>query len=200
MWLTAGISRPRAATSEATSSVTSPLRKDSSAAVRADWSRSPCSAAALNLCCSSERCSCATSRLRLQNTMAFLKPSAERLALVGRIAPGGDQQLVDGGGGGGWLGHFHAHRIVQEIVSDALDFRRHGRGEEQGLACERDQLADALDVGDEAHVEHAVGFVDDQQFDTGEQQAAALGMIEQASGGRDQHVDAAGELGVLIAE
>ena len=28
MWLTAGISRPRAATSEATSSVTSPLRND----------------------------------------------------------------------------------------------------------------------------------------------------------------------------
>ena len=68
------------------------------------------------------------------------------------------------------------------------------------LARERHQLADALDVGDEAHVEHAVGFVDDQQFDAGEQQAAALGMVEQAAGRRDQHVDAADELGVLIVE
>ena len=138
--------------------------------------------------------------------MAFLKPSAERikpaqrLALVGRIAAGGDQQLRDGGGGGGGLGDFHAHRIVQEIVGDALDFRRHGGGEEQRLARERHQLADALDVGDEAHVEHAVGFVDHQQLDAGEQQASALGMIEQAAGRRDQHVDAAHQLGVLIAE
>ena len=126
--------------------------------------------------------------------------SAQGLALVGRIAPGGDLQLGDGGDDGGGLGHFHPHRIVQEGIGDALDFRRHGRREEQGLARERHQLADALDVGDEAHVEHAVGFVDDQQFDAGEQQAAAFGMIEQPTGGGDQHVDAAGELGVLIAE
>ena len=125
---------------------------------------------------------------------------AQRLALFGRIAAGRDQQLGDGGGGGRGLRHFHAHRIVQEVVGDALDFRRHGRGEEQGLARERHQLADALDVGDEAHVEHAVGFVDHQQFDAGEQQASALGMVEQAAGRRDQHVDAAHQLGVLIVE
>ena len=81
--------------------------------------------------------------------------------------------------GGGGLGNFDLHRIVQEVLGDAPDFRRHGRGEEQRLAGERNQLADALDVGNEAHVEHAVGFVDDQQFDAGEQQPAALGMVEQ---------------------
>ena len=138
--------------------------------------------------------------------MAFLKPSAERIRRRSvsrfscRIAAGGDLQLGDGGGGGGGLGHFHAHRIVQEGVGDALDFRRHGGGEEQSLPRERHQLADALDVGDEAHVEHAVGFVDDQQLDAGEQQAAALGMVEQAAGRGDQHVDAADELGVLVVE
>ena len=31
-------------------------------------------------------------------------------------------------------------------------------------------LHDALDIGDEAHVEHAVGFVDDQELDAGQQQ------------------------------
>ena len=125
---------------------------------------------------------------------------AQRFALFVRIAAGGDFQLGDGGGRGGRLGHFDAHRIVQEIVGDALDFRRHGRREEQGLPRERHQLADALDVGDETHVEHAVGFVDHQQFDAGEQQAAALGMVEQAAGRRDQDVDAADQLGVLVAE
>ena len=38
------------------------------------------------------------------------------------------------------------------------------------------------------------------KLDAGEQQAAAFRMIEQASGRCDQHVDAAGELGVLVAE
>ena len=81
-----------------------------------------------------------------------------------------------------------------------LDFRRHGGGEEQRLAGERHQFADPLDVGNEAHIEHAVGFVDDQEFDAGEQQPPALVMVEQTPGRRDQHVDAARELGVLIVE
>ena len=81
-----------------------------------------------------------------------------------RIAPGTDQLLGDGDGGGGGPGDLTAHGIVQEGVGDALDFRRHGGGEEQRLPRERHQLADALDVGDETHVEHAVGFVDDQQL------------------------------------
>ena len=90
--------------------------------------------------------------------------------------------------------------LCRKSSADAADFRRHRRGEEQGLPRERHQLADAFDVGDEAHVQHAVGFVDDQQFDAGEQQAAAFGVVEQAAGGRDQDVDAAGQFGVLVAE
>ena len=89
---------------------------------------------------------------------------------------------------------------MQEGVGDALDFRRHGGREEQRLAGEGHQLADAFDVGNEAHVEHAVGFVDDQQFHAGQQQTAALGMVEQAARRRDQDVDAAHQLGLLVAE
>jgi hypothetical protein len=33
------------------------------------------------------------------------------------------------------------------------------------LPGEGEELADALDVGDEAHVEHAVGFVEHQDLD-----------------------------------
>ena len=105
--------------------------------------------------------------------------------------------VVDRGGG---LRDLDLHRIVQELLGDALDFRRHGGGEEQRLAGERHQLADALDVRDEAHVEHAVGFVDDEQLDAGHQQPAALEMVEQAARRRDQHVDAAHQLGVLVVE
>ena len=125
---------------------------------------------------------------------------AQGFALVGRIAAGRNLHLRDGGRGGGGFRDFDAHRIVQEVIGDALDFRRHGGREEQRLAREGHQFADALDVGNEAHVEHAVGFVDHQQFHAGQQQAAAFGMVEQAARCRDQHVDAANELGVLVAE
>ena len=89
---------------------------------------------------------------------------------------------------------------MQEGFGNAGDFGRHRRGEEQRLPRERDHLADALDVRDEAHVQHAIGFVDHQQFDAGEQQPAAFGVVEQPAGGCDQDVDAARQLGVLVAE
>ena len=87
------------------------------------------------------------------------------VALVVRLAPGLDQALGGGGHGRCRPRDLDAHGIMQELLSDSTDFRRHGRGEEQGLPGERHQLADALDVRDEAHVEHAVGLVDDEKLD-----------------------------------
>ena len=55
----------------------------------------------------------------------------------------------------------------------ALDFRRYRRGEEQRLAVSQQLRQMRLDVGDEAHVEHAVGFVDHQKIEAGEQDLAA---------------------------
>ena len=54
---------------------------------------------------------------------------------------------------------------MQKLLGDPADFRWHGRGEKQCLPREWNELADAFDVGDEAHVEHTVGFVNHQQFD-----------------------------------
>jgi len=45
-----------------------------------------------------------------------------------------------------------------------------------------------------------VGFVDDHHLDAGEQQLAALDVIEQAPGRGDQHVDATVDLHVLVAK
>ena len=93
-----------------------------------------------------------------------------------------------------WRRDLDAHRVLQEGVDQALDLRRHGGREEQRLPARRKQLADALDVGDEAHVEHAVGLVDDEDLDAGEQDLAAPEVVEQAARRGDQHVDAAVEL------
>ena len=49
---------------------------------------------------------------------------------------------------------------------------------------------DFPDVVDEAHVEHAVGFVEHEKLDLAEFQAVALHEIEQAAGGGDHHLDA----------
>src|ERR1700722_6976576 len=125
---------------------------------------------------------------------------AQRIALLGAVAAGPGQELGRGGDGGGGFRDFDAYRIAEELLGDAPDFRRHGGGEEQGLAGERHQLADALDVGDETHVEHAIGLVDDEELDAAEQEPSALVMVEQAAGRRDQHVAAAHQLGVLIVE
>ena len=50
---------------------------------------------------------------------------------------------------------------------------------------------DAPDVGPEAHVEHAVGFVEDEDLDLGEVEVAALDQVEQAARRGDEQVDAA---------
>ena len=49
---------------------------------------------------------------------------------------------------------------------------------------------DALDVVDEAHVEHAVGFVEHQHLDLVEAQRALVDEVEQAARRGHQHVDA----------
>src|SRR5262249_35570902 len=132
--------------------------------------------------------------------LAGADQAAQRVALLMRLATGLDQKLGGGRNRRRRARNLDLDRIVQELFGDAPDLRRHRGGEEQGLARERHQLADTLDVGDEAHVEHAVGFVDDQELDACEQQPTALEVIEQAAGRRDQHVDAAQELAVLVVE
>ncbi len=52
---------------------------------------------------------------------------------------------------------------------------------------------DLSDVVDEAHVEHAIGFVENQHLDLVEAQRALIDQIEQAAGRCHQHFDAARE-------
>ena len=53
-----------------------------------------------------------------------------------------------------------------------------------------DRAGDAADVLDEAHVEHAIGFVEDEERHAAELHVAALDQVEQAAGRGDQDVDA----------
>src|SRR5215471_14001923 len=117
-----------------------------------------------------------------------------------RFATGRHQQLRDCCRCSGGLGDLDTHRIVQEGIGYALNLRWHGRRKEQRLSCERYQFANPLDVGDEAHVEHAVCFVDDEQLTARQKQSPAFKVIEQTTRCGDQNVDATKQLGVLIVE
>ena len=130
--------------------------------------------------------------------VAFPHQRPERLAFSSGVVRCLFQPLHDGGRGGRLRRNLDALRPVQEVVDQALDLGRHGCREEQRLAGEGEELADALDVGDEPHVEHAVGLVDHQDLDAVEQELAALEMVEQPAGRGDHHIGATIELAVLL--
>ena len=56
---------------------------------------------------------------------------------------------------------------LQHRVGELGDLPRHGGREEQRLPLGRQLADDAADVVDEAHVEHAVGFVEHEHLDAG---------------------------------
>ena len=68
------------------------------------------------------------------------------------------------GGGLGGLGP-DVDRVAQMPTGHGDDRRRHGRGEQHGLAQLGGLGQDPLDVGQEAEVEHLVGLVEDQHLD-----------------------------------
>ena len=55
--------------------------------------------------------------------------------------------------------------VGQELVGDPLDLGGHRGRKEQRLAGEGRHLEDALDIGDEPHVQHPVGLVHDHDLD-----------------------------------
>ncbi|MNZ67232.1 hypothetical protein D3C78_854700 [compost metagenome] len=63
-----------------------------------------------------------------------------------------------------------------------------GGGEQHGLLAVRALVAQTLDVFGKAHVEHAVGFVENDHLDMLQVQVAGIELLEQAARGADQHV------------
>ena len=90
-----------------------------------------------------------------------------------------------------------AHRVAHQTRGKPRDGAVEGRGEQHGLARLRRQQRDALDVVDEAHVEHPVRLVQHQHFERGQVDAAALEVVDEAARRGDDDVGAARELPVL---
>ena len=101
-----------------------------------------------------------------------------------------DDALLDALHGRGDRGHRDAGGVAQHRVGELGDVLRHGGREEQRLPLDRQLGDDFADVVDEAHVEHAVGFVEHEELDLVELQPVALDEIEQATGGGHHDFDA----------
>ena len=88
-------------------------------------------------------------------------------------------------------GDLHFARIAQHFQRELLQRVLERGREQQGLALARQLAEDALDRGQEAHVEHAVGFVEHEHLDAGQIDIALVEVVDQAAGAGDEHVDAA---------
>ncbi len=84
--------------------------------------------------------------------------------------------------------------ILQVALREASDLRREGGREQQRLPLLGQVGQDALQVRQEADVEHAVGLVEHDVLDLVQHAVLRLDVVEQAAGRGDQHLDAAAQL------
>ena len=86
--------------------------------------------------------------------------------------------------------HLDQDRVLQVALGQPPDLGREGRREEQRLALLGQVREDALQVGQEADVEHPVGLVEDDVLDLVQDAVLRLDVVEQAPRRRDEHLDA----------
>ena len=106
-------------------------------------------------------------------------------------------RLRDADGRGRLALQVDRRRGVEDVARELGDRAGHRRREEQVLPLGGEVPQDALDVGEEAHVEHPVGLVDDEDLQPVELRVAEAEVVEEAAGSRDDDVDPGAE-GVLL--
>ena len=108
----------------------------------------------------------------------------------------GDEAMNGVGDHGRFVGDLVGDRRVGEAGGESADLPVEGGREEHGLPLGPKHLEDPRHVGKEAHVEHAVGLVEDADTHSVQSQKLARDEVEQASGCGDQDVGSAGALGL----
>ncbi len=81
-----------------------------------------------------------------------------------------------------------AQRVALIALGERDDRARHRRRKEQRAAAIGGGVEDFLEVVAEAHVEHLVGFVEDDRLEAGEAERAAFEVVAQAARGADDDV------------
>ena len=83
------------------------------------------------------------------------------------------------------------------MLDEPADRRREGGGEEHRLALGRGRTQKLLEILAEAHVEHPIGLVEDEDLDRGEIEAAATEKIDEPPRRADDDLGAAPQIGEL---
>ncbi len=89
--------------------------------------------------------------------------------------------------------------VGEVLLRDPPDLRRHGRGEQRDVLVRRRVGEDRLDVLLEAHLEHLVGLVEDEEAELGEVEGALLEVVHDPAGRPDDHVHPTPQRGQLDA-
>jgi hypothetical protein len=92
--------------------------------------------------------------------------------------------------------HLVLDRVVREPRGQTAYLAVERGGEEHGLAIRAEHLEDALHVGEEPHVEHAVGLIQHADPDAIETEQTTRHQIEQTPRGGDHDVGSARALGL----
>ena len=129
---------------------------------------------------------------------AGLDQVAQQLALA--LPIDADDALLDEFRDGVARRDLDRRRLVEEAGGQAADLVRERGREQQVLAPGRQQRDDLADVADEAHVEHPVGLVEDEDLDRREVDGALADVVEQAAGRRDDDLGAGAERADLRIE
>ena len=130
--------------------------------------------------------------------VAFLVEHGLKQLLLLAVGDGHDV-LRDGCGRFAVAGDFHDGWVLQQIAQVLLDGAVDGCGEQQRLAVFGRVLDDFGDVGQKAHVKHAVGLVKHQHGHLGQINDAAVHQVVQAARRGNEHVGAAAQLANLWA-
>ncbi len=88
-------------------------------------------------------------------------------------------------------------RIFQVLLGHRPDRFGHGGGEQRHLPVARGLLENRLDIVNEAHAQHFVGFVEHQGLELAEVHGAPIEVVKQTPGRTHHHVRAAAQAGQL---
>ena len=81
-------------------------------------------------------------------------------------------------------------RVVLKFLGHATDVVREGGREQQRLALRGEKSGNLAHIGHEAHVEHPVALVEDEDLDLAEVDRALANVVEEAARRRDEDLDA----------
>jgi len=101
---------------------------------------------------------------------------------------------------GGLLGDPYMQWIVEVMFDEVVNARGHRGGEQHCLAVGRCLAEDFFEVFGEAHVEHFVGLVQDDNADVLKLECAPLDVIDRPTRGSHDDVDAAPKLLQLLLD